>query len=205
MKAEKRRPQVRKSSALEFFSTIESTWKGHELFAMWLVAKVKPKIVVDLGFDRALSTIAFAYKNRGHVYGIDWFEGNNYLEKCFALDGAYRNISNALRFHYAKNIHLIVGPYQNVLKNWKRKIDILHLDGVHTYEKAQFHYQNWSPHLSEKGIILIHDVAAYPSETGRFFEELPLHKMVFDHARGLGVASTDAALIEAIKEYKPQR
>jgi hypothetical protein len=200
-----RRLNVRKSSALAFISNIESTWKGHESFALWLVAKVKPKTVVDLGFDRGLSTIAFAYKNRGHVYGIDWFSGGNYAAKCFALDSAYRNISNAIRFHYAKNIHLIVGPYKDVLKTWTRPIDILHIDYAHTYAAAKQQYNYWSPYLSAKAVILVHDVLAYPNETGRFFEELPFPKMIFTHGQGLGVACSDASLIEEINHRATQR
>ena len=113
---------VPKDAAFTFLNGIDSTWKGHQRFVCWLVQKLKPKTIVDLGFDRGLSTLAFAYRNKGHVYGIDWFEEGNYATKCFALDSAFRNISNAIRFHYAKNIHLIVGPFQDIAKKWVRKM-----------------------------------------------------------------------------------
>jgi len=196
----KKRYDFRKDTALSFIDSIESTWKGHEPFAIWLVQRLKPKTIVDLGFDRGLSTIAFAYRNRGHVYGIDWFDAGNYASKCFALDSAFRNIANAIRFSYAKNIHLIVGPYRDVLKNWNRKIDVLHIDWVHTYNSAKQHYENWSCFLNPDGVILLHDVMAFPQETGRFFQELPLAKWIIPHAAGLGIASSNTALIEEIKK-----
>jgi predicted O-methyltransferase YrrM len=202
--SKKRRPVVRKSSALAFINSIESTWKGHQQFALWLIQHLKPKTTVDLGFDRGLSTIAFGHQNRGQVFGIDWFDESNYITKCFALDAAYRNISDALRFHYAKNIHLIVGPFKEIARTWRRKIDLLHIDWSHSYVLTKQHYENWSRYLNTDGVVLIHDVVAYPNETGRFFDELPMHKFLFPHAQGLGVASTNEALIAEIKTQFPQ-
>lgn len=195
----KRRLVVHKDSALAFIDSIESTWKGHESFVYWLVQHVHPKTVVDLGFDRGLSTVAFAYRNRGHVFGIDWFDESSYASKCFALDSAFRNISNAIRFHYAKNVHLIVGPFCDIAKTWNRKIDILHIDFAHTYAVAKQHYEQWSRYLNPNAVIMIHDVKAFPNETGRFFAELNMPKVVFSHAQGLGVASRNQELIEEIK------
>lgn len=191
---------MQKNAALDYMNTIESTWKGHESFIFWLVKHLRPKTVVDLGFDRGLSTIAFGYQNKGQVFGIDWFDEGNYVTKCFALDAAFRNISNALRFHYAKNIHLIVGPFQEIARTWHRKIDILHIDWAHTYQSVKQHYENWSRFLNKEGVVLIHDIAAYPNETGKFFHELPMHKFTFPYAHGLGVASTNESLIAEIKD-----
>lgn len=196
----KRRFVVRKSAALAFMASIESTWKGHEQFVFWLVQYLHPKTIVDLGFDRGLSTIAFGYRNKGQVFGIDWFDEGNYVTKCFALDAAFRNISNALRFHYAKNIHLIVGPFKEIARTWHRKIDILHIDWAHSYQSVKQHYENWSRYLNADGVVLIHDVTTYPLETGRFFNELPMYKFIFPQAHGLGVASTNEALIREIKD-----
>lgn len=186
-----------------FLDSIQSAWKGHERFAAWLVQRFKPKIIVDLGFDRGLSTLAFACRNQGHVFGIDWFEEGNYAAKSFALDSAFRSISDAIRFNFAKNIHLIIGPFSDVSKKWKRKIDILHIDWAHTYQSVRKQYDIWSPYLKTNGIVLIHNIAAHPQEVGRFFDELSLPKMMFPHAGGLGVVSQDPDLIESIRREWP--
>jgi predicted O-methyltransferase YrrM len=186
--------------AISFIDSIESTWKGYEKFAIWLVQRLRPKTIVDLGFDRGLSTIAFAYRNRGHVFGIDWFEDGNYAEKCFALDSAFSNISDAIRFNYAKNIHLIIGPFSHVSKNWKRKIDILHIDFAHSYRSAHLHYQNWSQFLKSDSVILMHDVAAFPEGAGRAFAEISLPKLILTEHPGLGVASANTELLSEIRK-----
>lgn len=196
----KRRLNVRKNAALSFINSIESGWKGHEPFAFWLIETLKPKTIVDLGFDKGLSTVAFAYRNRGHVFGVNWFDEGDYATKCFALDSAFRNISSAVRFQYAKNIHLIVGPFHEISKTWTRKIDILHIDLAHQYSSVKTHYNNWSRYLEENGIVLVHDVRAFPNETGRFFDELPLPKIIFSHSHGLGVATKNEELLEQIKK-----
>jgi hypothetical protein len=197
-------PKLQQQSlALDFIRSIESTWKGHEDFALWLTHRLQPQTVVDLGFDRGLSTIAFAYRNPGHVFGIDWFEDGMYAEKSIALDSAFRNISRAIDFRYVKNIHLIIGPFRDVSKTWKRTIDLLHIDWAHTYRGVKTHFDNWSPYLKDKGLILIHDVIAYPEEVGRFFVELPMPKFLFGHGAGLGVASFDEALMEEISQWQP--
>lgn len=183
---------------MAFLDTIESTWKGHERFAAWLVQRLKPKTTVDLGFDRGLSTLAFACRNRGDVFGIDWFEEGNYAVKSYALDSAFRSISEAIRHNFAKNIHLIIGPFSDVSKKWKRKIDILHIDRAYTYQSVRKQYEMWIPYLKENGMILIHDVTSCPIEVGKFFNELDMPKIVFPHCGGLGVACHDQSMIELI-------
>ncbi len=191
---------AKRVSALDFIDSIDSTWKGHVQFAMWLIQKLHPKIIVDLGFDQGLSTIVFGYKNSGHIFGIDWFyEEGSYAEKSFALDIAFRNISQAIRFNYVKNIHLIIGPYRDVLKNWNRKIDLLHIDWARTYQAVKFQYDSWQRHLKDDAVILIHDVLSHPDEVGRFFRELPFPKFLFPNDHGLGVVSSNAEIIRDIE------
>lgn len=189
----------RQNQALAFIHSIESTWKGNEQLGMWLVARLRPQTVVDLGFDRGLSTIAFAYCNRGHVFGVDWFEANNYVAKSIALDSAFQNISQAIRFNYVKNIHLIVGPFSDVSKYWTRQIDILHIDWAHSYKSAKEKYLNWSQFLKSNALILMHDVCAYPEGAGRAFAELPYPKLTIVEGSGLGIACSDERLLEEIR------
>ncbi len=190
----------RNPHALAFFDGIESRWKGNEEFALWLIRRLRPKTTVDLGFDKGLSTLIFAYQNLGHVYGIDWFESGKYAEKSFALDSAMNAISQAIRFNYAKNVHLIIGPFSDVSKTWKKKIDLLHIDSSSTYSSLKRHYENWIRFLNQNGVIWINDVIAYPNEAGRFFHEIPFPKVVLPQGRGIGIASHNEAFLKEISE-----
>jgi len=193
-----------KVTALDFIHSIESNWKAQEKFALWLIQKLHPKVTLDLGFDQGLSTLLFGHKNSGNVYGIDWFyEEGSYAEKSLALDSAFRNISQAIRFNYVKNIHLIIGPSRDVLKNWNRKIDLLHLNSAYTYQAVKIQYDNWQRHLKDDAVLLLHNVLSHPTEVGRFFTELPFPKVLLENGQGLGVVSANEELITEIRDTWP--
>lgn len=187
---------------MQFIQSIPSTWKGYELFAIWIVKKFKPKVTVDLGFDMGLSAISFAYSNRGHTFGIDWLTDTNFSRKRMAMESAFHNILNAIRLKYVKNLHLIVGPPTEISNKWNKEIDLLHIDCTERYDDIKRQYENWKPFLKKDSIILIHDVAAFPNEIGRFFDELPLSKLLFPQGNGLGLATGSASLCQEIaKEW----
>ncbi|MNC62469.1 hypothetical protein D3C75_1124950 [compost metagenome] len=70
-------------------------------------------------------------------------------------------------------------------------IDLLHIDGFHTYEAVRHDYETWLPKLAPNGVILFHDIEARYVGFGvyRFWDELILqHPAVkFEHYHGLGV------------------
>lgn len=162
-------------------------------------------MVVDLGFDSGLSTVAFAYRNQGKVFGIDWFEEGNYISKSLSLDIGFQNISRAIQLDYVKNIHLIIGPFADAAKKWQHRIDILHIDLAHSYEAAKKHCLDWLPHLAQNAVILVHGVVSCSEGAGRAFRELPFPQHIFPHAGGLGIATKNLALLKAIKEWKETR
>jgi hypothetical protein len=70
-------------------------------------------------------------------------------------------------------------------------IDLLHIDGYHTYEAVRGDFENWYPKVRPGGIVLFHDVAARLLDFGawRFWNELmSTHETFwFKHGFGLGV------------------
>ncbi len=192
--------KLRSTPAVQFIQSISSSWKGYELFAIWIVKKLKPKVTVDLGFDMGLSTISFAHGNCGHTFGIDWLTDANFSRKRMAMESAFHNILNAIRLKYVKNLHLIIGPPTEISNKWNKEIDLLHIDCTQHYEDIQKQYEHWKPFLKKDSIILIHDVASFPSEIGRFFDELPLSKLLFTHGKGLGLATGNPSLCREIAE-----
>ncbi len=77
-------------------------------------------------------------------------------------------------------------------------IDLLHIDGCHSYEQIKAKFQNWQPKLSARGVVLLHNINARDDNSGvwRFWSELrpQFPSFAFVHGRGLGVlaAGSDA-------------
>lgn len=193
----KRKPLLKKR-ALDFINSIESNWKGNEEVAFWLVQKIKPKIVVDLGFSEGLSTLALSFNNSGHVYAIDWFFDSDYTRKSHVLDLAFRNISDAIFCKYVKNVHLIIGPLLEVGKTWEKEIDILHINGIYSYAEIKKCYEEWKHFLRPEAVILFHNLQSKKSGPRKFYEELSLPKTELFKGNGLAVASKNQVLISEI-------
>lgn len=67
-------------------------------------------------------------------------------------------------------------------------IDLLHIDGDHSYDAVKFDYETWVPSVRPGGAVMFHDIFAFPNDVGRFFNELPGNKVSLDiGGAGLGV------------------
>ena len=181
---------------------IASAWRGHEDFAVWLVKRLKPEIIVDLGVDGGFSTFAFASPQIGYVCGIDWFKGDA-LSGERNTKGDVLTILKALRKQFGiNNVQILEGKFTEIAEKWKIPIDILHIDGSHFYKDVKEDYQNWSKFVKDDGVILFHDVNV-PDEryqVKKLFKEIDLPKFKFYNSFGLGVVSKNKSIIKEIKE-----
>lgn len=174
--------------------TLISAWKGHRQFAHKAMQIVRPNITVDLGVDRGFSLFSFAECDIGKVYGIDSFEGD--IHAGYHAD-AFQTVVNVILENQYKNIEIIKGYFDDVVKDWDKPIDILHIDGLHTYEAVKNDFDKWSPFLTEDGLLLMHDTTAFPT-VAQLYNEIPWHKFSFSHSAGLGVLSKNRALIDKL-------
>lgn len=196
-----RRPPITFDSYIE---SIISAWKGHRQFAEWLVNEMKPTQIVDLGVDYGYSTFVFSYALKengisGTVTGIDFFGGDHFT----GIRDTYSQVLNIVNQFSLKNVEIIKGDFTEISKTWNRPIDILHIDGDHTYEAVLNDYTAWSPFVHEDGIILFHDVNVPNPEfqVVNFFRELSDgHKLYFLHSAGLGIITKNEKLAQRIKE-----
>ena len=184
-----------------------SAWKGHFEFSMWLVKHVSPKTIVELGVDYGHSTFCLASPNIGTVYAIDCFEGDAHAgfkntEPTFAR---FKTELVQRSLLLSDNIITIKGYFDDVIKTPMfaqcREIDILHIDGLHTYEAVKNDFCKWSLKTSRNAVIILHDVVSYPDTVGRLFNEIEFPKFYFTHSAGLGVVcKSEASLARLLQE-----
>ena len=175
------------------------TWTGHRKFAEWLVSYKKPEVIVDLGVDHGFSTFCFAMPRIGKVYGIDSFEGD--VHSGQRNDYTYEYVlQKREKLFMNENVTFIKGYFDEVAKTWSLPIDILHIDGLHTYKAVKNDYETWSKFVKDDGVILFHDTCVEERNFGvkQFFKELDLPKVNFTQSYGLGVVSKNEDLISSI-------
>ena len=83
-------------------------------------------------------------------------------------------------------------------------IDLLHIDGCHSYEAGRRDFEAWLPKLSKRGVILFHDTAEYANGFGvhRLWEELRVRYPSFEfrHGHGLGVLGVGEKLPASVRD-----
>jgi predicted O-methyltransferase YrrM len=61
----------------------------------------------------------------------------------------------------------VVGRSTAVAQVWSTRVGLVFIDGGHTEEAAQADYRGWAQHVSDGGLLVIHDVFPDPADGGQ--------------------------------------
>lgn len=173
-----------------------STWADHIQFGYDLVAAQKPELLVELGTQGGLSYFAFCQSVQENdlptlCYAVDTWEGEEHTGKYD--ETTWELVSDVNRLNYPGFSYLLRMYFKEALDHFADdSIDLLHIDGLHTYDAVAEDFATWYPKVKPGGIILFHDIKARLKDFGvwRFWDELKDdHEQVFEfrHGFGLGV------------------
>lgn len=172
-----------------------STWTEHMPFAYDLISAQRPKKLVELGVYRGLSYFTFcqsvqAHKLKTRCFAVDTWEGDKHTDAY--EEEVWEQVASHNREHYSGFSTLMRMTFDQALPQFEdRSLDLIHLDGLHTYEAVKADFDNWYPKLRPGGIFLFHDIRARLQDFGvwRFWDELEqAHEtFAFDQGYGLGV------------------
>lgn len=183
-------------------------WAGHIPFAFWLIEQARPSLVVELGTHYGNSYFAFCQGvTQCHVpatcYAVDTWEGD--IHAGTYGDEVYRHVAAYNADHYADFSNLLRMSFDDALEYFGGgSVDLLHIDGLHTCEAVRHDFEQWLPKMSDRGIILLHDICVRERGFGvwRLWEELSdrFQSLSFDHAHGLGVLFTGKQLPPVLEQ-----
>jgi GT2 family glycosyltransferase/glycosyltransferase involved in cell wall biosynthesis len=183
-------------------------WAPHIPFSFWLVEELRPRVVVELGTHMGNSFFALCQQIKEsevacEAYAVDTWRGDEHA-------GAYgeeifRRVQDITNQHFASFARLIRSSFDDALEHFSdRSIDLLHIDGLHTYEAVKHDFETWFPKLSDRSVVLFHDTNVREGSFGvwRFWKDVAAKYPSFNfvHGHGLGVLLTGARCPDVLKE-----
>lgn len=184
----------------------ESAWTEHVPFAMYLMTAMRPKTFVELGSFRGVSYCAFcqsakASKVATKCYAVDTWQGDAHAG--LLEEGVLKTLKSHHDPLYGDFSQLMQSTFDEALEKFADKsVDLLHIDGFHTYEAVSHDFQTWLPKMSERGIILFHDTNVREGDFGvwKLWDELKAKYAHFEflHGYGLGVLAVGGKIPDDI-------
>jgi len=141
---------------IPFFSGVgDSAWVIYGL-----VRALKPAVCVEIGSARGKSACFIAQalqeNDKGKLYAIDPHNVNAWndvgSEDTFGvMSGNLRKLNLSHRVEIVRKTSTVAAV------EWNVPIDLLFIDGDHTYEGVRNDWDLFSPHLTKFGVALFHD------------------------------------------------
>jgi hypothetical protein len=171
-------------------------WVGHIPFAATLVSETKPNIIVELGTHSGNSYFTFCQAVQENklstlCYAIDTWQGEAHAG--YYDETVFNNVNKYNQENYRGFSYLLRTTFDEAVKQFAdNSIDLLHIDGLHTYEAVKNDYETWLPKVKEGGVILFHDICCRHAEFGVWqlwaeIESKNKNTLILPHSYGLGV------------------
>lgn len=179
-----------------------SAWLGHLPFAGWVIREVKPRIFVELGTHFGHSYFAFCQAVAESdlttkCYAVDTWQGDEHAGKYG--DEVFDKVLKRNEKGFAEFSHLIRMTFDSAVSEFPdESIDLLHIDGLHSYEAVLNDFKTWLPKLAPGAVVMFHDTQVRERNFGVWklwgeLQECYTNNLEFVHSFGLGVLQLNNA------------
>lgn len=188
-----------------------TAWFGHIFFAYDLIRNTKPKKIVELGTHYGHSFFSFcqAVKDEEYdakLFAVDTWKGDEH--SGFYGKEVFDQVQQIKTTFYSnQKIELIKKTFDEALKDFEdNSIDLLHIDGLHTYEGVNHDFESWFCKIKSDGVILLHDIVVKRDNFGvyKLWDKLKNNykTIEFHHSHGLGVLFKNPKKFEEYVNYQ---
>lgn len=171
------------------------SWVGHIPFAYIVIDILRPRLLVELGTHKGNSFNTFCQS----------VKENNLATQCVAIDAwqgdlhmgefpesIYTDLKAYVETHYSDFARLDRRFFDDAVDDYADgSIDLLHIDGLHTYDAVKNDFETWLPKLSDSAVVLFHDTTVVQEHFGvlQYWSEISTQypSFNFDFSHGLGV------------------
>lgn len=185
------------------------SWHRHMPFAFAMLDMLKPRVFVELGSHWGDSYCAFCQGvvQQGlatRCYAVDTWQGDAHAGHYD--DEVYEDLSAWHNARYSAFSTLLRMTFDEALAHFPDgSVDVLHIDGLHTYEAVKHDFDTWLPKMSSQGVVLFHDTNVRHSDFGvwqlwaELAEKFPSFEFPFGF--GLGVLAVGTAVPLPMLEF----
>lgn len=170
-------------------------WCGHIPFVSWLVEEMKPGTIVELGTHSGNSYLAICQavleNNTGSkCYAVDTWQGDEHAGSY--SEDVFRDVSAWNQQYFSAFSNLMRMTFDQANEYFSAgSVNLLHIDGLHTYEAVKHDFESWKSKLADDAVVLFHDTNVRERGFGvwQLWDELQQQYPSFEflHSYGLGV------------------
>lgn len=193
----------KRKSSLELIPRYDapSSWWEHVPIAHWLIEKLEPEYVVELGTHYGVSFFSFceaaeALATNTFTYAIDTWEGDS--QAGYYGNEVYEKVYEHFNSKHKARGRLVRSTFDEAAEHFiNNTVDIVHIDGLHTYKAVSHDYNKWKDKLKEGGTIMFHDWNVREKDFGvwKLWEEVKssgdFYCIEVTNGHGLAIATKD--------------
>ncbi|MEI9898291.1 MAG: class I SAM-dependent methyltransferase [Chthoniobacter sp.] len=125
-----------------------------------LARSMKPQVCVEIGSARGKSAcavgLALLRNGGGKLYAIDPHRPTNWNDTN-SMDSLAVLTNHLQKVGVGEFVEIVRQTSTEAAAGWQRSIDLLFIDGDHSYEGVKADWELFVPKMSEFGVVVFHD------------------------------------------------